>query len=180
MPSLPTRPGRLVLATAAALLLCTACAPALDWREVRPDGTRLVGLLPCKPTAQERRVTLAGSPVQLGLLACAADGQTWGLAWADVTDPARVASALDELARSAAANVGASGVREQPAQVPGATPQTGSRRLVLQGKGGSGQPVELRAQVFSHGTQVFQATALGPQLGAEAIDTFFGGLRVTP
>ncbi len=176
---LPLRDGTVPAAVTAALLT-TACAPALDWRDVRPEGTRLVGLLPCKPTAQERRVTLAGTPVQLGLLACAADGQTWGLAWADVSDPARIGPALDDLARSAAANVGASAVQEQPAQVPGATPQAGSRRLVLQGKGGSGQPVELRAQVFSHGTQVFQATALGASLKPEAVDTFFGGLRISP
>jgi len=36
-----------VLMTAMALL--AACSPTLNWREVRPEGTRLALLLPCKP-----------------------------------------------------------------------------------------------------------------------------------
>ena len=66
------------------------CAPVLDWREVRPAGSGVSLLFPCKPDSQSRLVRLAGMQVRLVLLACAAGGSTWGLAHADVVDPASV------------------------------------------------------------------------------------------
>ena len=56
----------------------------------------------------------------------------------------------------------------------------GSQRLLLQGKLPDGTRVTLHAAVFSHGTQVFQASVLGGQVSAEAADMFFDALRVQP
>jgi hypothetical protein len=166
----------------AATLALAGCAPALDWREVRVDGGAASGLLPCKPTVQERKVELAGRTVAMGLQACSAAGQTWALAQADVGDPAQVAAALDELVRSAAANIGAAADASAgpAAPVPGATPNPRARRVALAGRGAGGAPVRMELQVFTLGTRVFQATALGPALDREALDTFFGGLRAHP
>lgn len=174
----PIRSPRLPLA--GLVLALAGCAPALDWRDVRVEGGGATGLLPCKPTVQERKVLLAGRTVAMGLQACSAGGQTWALAQADVGDPAQVAGALDELLRSAAANIGTSADEGRVVPVPGATPNPRARRISLGGKGAGGAPVRMEVQVFTHGTQVFQATALGPALDADALDTFFGGLRVQP
>jgi hypothetical protein len=163
-----------------AALLLAACAPALDWRDVRPEGSGMTLLMPCKPTAQQRRLPLAGAAVSLSLHACSADGQTWGVAHADVEDPARVASALAELRASAAANVAAQGVERLPLQVPGATPQPVSERVRLEGRLPDGRPVQVQVAVFAQGTRVFQVTALGERLPAEAADTFFGSIRFAP
>ena len=164
------------------------CAPTLDWREVRPPASQLLLLFPCKPSAQQRQVQLAGQPVQLTLHACSAGGQTWGLAMADVADPARVAPALAALSAAAAVNIGvappAAAPSAAPAAVPfavrGATPNSGSQRILLQGKLPDGKPVTLHTAVFTHGTQVFQASVLGEPLVAETADTFFDALRVQP
>ena len=172
------------------------CTPTLDWREVRPPGSQLLSLFPCKPSAQQRQVPLAGKPVLLTLHACVAGGQTWGLAMADVVDPARVAPALVAFSVSAAANIGAAppGVAPfaaslvTPIAVPGAvpfavrgaTPHPDSQRLFLQGKLPDGTRVTMHAALFSHGTQVFRASVLGAQVSAEAADTFFDALRVQP
>ena len=164
----------------AAALLLAACAPALDWREVRPEGSHMTLLMPCKSTAQQRQLPLAGAAVRLSLQACSADGQTWGVAHADVEDPARVAVALAELRASAAANVAAGAVEPLPLQVPGATPQPASERLSFAGRLPDGRPVQVQLAVFAHGTRVFQATALGERLPAEAADTFFGSIRFLP
>jgi hypothetical protein len=164
----------------AAALLLAACAPALDWREVRPEGSRVVLLMPCKPTAQQRQLPLAGAAVRLSLHACRADGQTWGIAHADVEDPARVAAALAELRASTAANVAAEGVQRLPLEVPGATPQPGSERVRFDGRLPDGRPVQAQVAVFAHGTHVFQVTALGERLPDEAADTFFGSIRLAP
>ncbi len=136
-------------------------------------------LFPCKPQLHERRVTLAGGSLKLSLMACEAGGQTWGLAGADLGDPARLAAALDELAAAAGANV-AAGARAASAPVPGATPHAGNRRLRLDGRRPDGQAVQMQVAVFAHGTRVYQATALGDRLPDELADTFFGSLRVEP
>jgi hypothetical protein len=163
-----------------ASLLLVACAPALDWRDVRPDGSSLTLLMPCKPTAQERRLPLAGVTVRLSLHACSADGQTWGIAHADVEDPARVEAALTELRTAAAANIAAGPAERLPLQVPGATPQPAGERVRFDGQLPDGRAVQAQLAVFAQGTRVFQATALGERLSGEAAETFFGSIRLTP
>ena len=75
----------------------SACAPALDWREVRVGAADSVALFPCKAASHARVIALAGQQVKLTLHACQAGEATWGLAWADVGDPARVGAALQGL-----------------------------------------------------------------------------------
>jgi hypothetical protein len=156
------------------------CAPELDWREVRPAGQAVQALFPCKPVAQERRVLLAGQPVPLTLHACASGGQTWGLASADLGDPALVARALTELAAAAALNIGAKASDRAPLQVPGATPHAASQLTTLQGTLPDGKRVQMQLALFSHGTRVYQATVLGEQVPPEAAQTFLGALRIAP
>jgi hypothetical protein len=158
-----------------------ACAPALDWRDVRPAGSAALLLLPCRPVAQQRPLMLAGHPVQMHLQACSAGGQTWGLAYADVNDPARLGPALTELQAAAAANIGASLPAAAAAlQVPGSTPHAGSARVKLTGRMPDGAAVQMQVAVFCRGTVAFQATALGPHLDGEAAETFFASIRFAP
>ena len=154
-----------------------ACAPALDWRDVRPAGSRLQLLFPCKPTAQERRVALAGPPVALALHACTAGGMTWGLSHVDVVNAGRVAPALAELRAAAAANLGATAGPLLPLPVTGATPNAASGHMRLVGRLPDGTAVQMQVLLFAHGTQVFQATVLGLPLPEEAAENFFASIR---
>ena len=62
-----------------------ACSPALDWREVHPDGSAGLGaLFPCKPTSHARMLSLAGAETRTTLVACSSGGATWAVAFADV------------------------------------------------------------------------------------------------
>jgi hypothetical protein len=162
---------------AALALLLGGCSPALDWRDVRPEGGGLSLQFPCRPVAQERRLWLAGASVKLVLQACSAGGQTWGLGVADVADPARVAQALLALRAAAAANLGALDATELPLGVPGATPSTASARLRLKGRLPDGAGVQMEFAVFAIGTRVFQASVVGPSVGEEAAENFFASLR---
>lgn len=166
---------RAVLAACAGLLACT---PALDWRDTRPESSALQLQFPCRPTVQRRDVPLAGVRVNLALHACAAGGQTWGLAVADVVEPARVGPALAELAASAAANLHAAAGQPMALKVPGATPNEASTRLRLQGRLPDGRAVQMQLAVFAWGTQVFQATVLGESLPEDAAENFFASLRL--
>lgn len=161
----------------AGALALGACAPALDWREIRPSGAGIVAMLPCKPSTFERQVQLAGRKVQLGLHACTAGSATWALAWADVGDPAVVTEALRELQSSARANVGAQPGRSLPLAPPGATPNPAMAREAITGRLPDGKAVEEQVGVFTRGTHVFQATVVAPRIDGEAADTFFAALR---
>ncbi len=168
------------LALVTGLAGLAACAPALDWRDIRPEGSGLQLQFPCRPTTQRRDVPMAGQRVNLALHACAAGGQTWGLAVADVGDPARVGPALAELAEAAAVNLGAPAGQAMALKVPGATPNPASTRLRLQGRLPDGRAVQMQVAVFARGTQVFQATVLSETVTNEAADTFFDALRLAP
>lgn len=159
--------------------LLPACSPALDWREVRPEGSTAVALFPCKPKSQSRLATLAGAPVRMTLLSCEAEGATFALAHADVADPARIGTALEEMAAALAANLQASEQRSAPAAVPGMTPVPAARRLEMGGRFPDGAPAQESVALFAHGTRVYQAAVLGARPGAAA-PVFLDSLRVQP
>jgi hypothetical protein len=164
----------LALAYAAA-----ACTPTLDWRELRIDGTMLLALFPCKPSGHARNLALAGVTVEMTLTACSTGGATYAVSFADVGQPALVGKALDELAAAAARNIDAKGApTSAPLQIEGMTPNPRAARWAIAGRRGDDQRVEEQVAVFSHGTQVFQATMVGAKLDSEAIDMFFGALRL--
>jgi hypothetical protein len=172
------KPSASVSALVGALML--ACAPALDWRELRPEGSGIALLFPCKPDSHARQVRLGPDLVRLELHACMAAGSTWALAFADVGDPARVGPALVELRDAAARNLGASQTQTLPLEVKGATPNPASQRLQWQGRMPDGRAVTEQVAVWAHGTRVFQATVVGARLDAEAADGFFASLRFAP
>lgn len=165
------------------LLLVTAgCAPALDWRDVRPAGSGLTLQMPCRPSPpQQRAVPLAGPAVGLTLEACTAAGQTFGIVWADVADPARVGPALMALRAAAAANVAADAALALPAPepflLPGATPNAGNGRMRLAGRLPDGAAVQMQLVVFARGTRVYQASVLGAAVTDEAAENYFGSMR---
>lgn len=157
-----------------------ACTPALDWREVRPAGSGITLLFPCKPDSHARQVQLGPNSVRLELHACTAAATTWALAFADIGDPARVGPALVELRSAAARNLAASAPQTLDLKVEGATPNPASQRVQLQGRMPDGRAVTEQIAVFTKGTRVFQAIAVGEKLDAEAVDNFFGSLRLVP
>lgn len=173
-------PRALKSAAISACVALLACSPAMDWREVRPSGTRLLAMFPCKAVASQRSVQLARRAVVLSLHACAAGDRTWGIAHADVLDPSLLRAAMKELLAAASANIGAQSPQVQPLQVPGATPHEASSRALLTGSRPDGQPVEMALAVFADGTRVFQATLLGRRATGDDAVSFFASLRIAP
>jgi len=166
-----------ILALACATMACT---PTLDWRDVRPVGAGLLALFPCKPAVEARRLALAGIAVEMTLYACTAGGSTFAVGFADVGEPHRVDPALAQLWAAAARNIGSSASHAVvPLKVEGMTPQPQAGRKAFAGRLGDGQSVEEQVAVFARGTRVFQATMVGPKLDVEAVETFFGALRLS-
>jgi hypothetical protein len=153
------------------------CAPALEWRDVRLPDTALVAQLPCRPGRFGREVRIAGRPLQLFMLSCEAGGVTYGVATAEVGDPAQVPAVLDELAGAAVSSLRASEPRFAPYTLDGATPFAGNVSARLRGVRPDGQAVEESIRVFARGTRVFQASAIGEALPAAGVHPFEAGLR---
>ncbi len=162
--------------------LCLAgCSPELNWREVRPQGTALLVLLPCKPSHLSKPLSLAQAQVVFGMEVCDAGGVTWALAHAQINDPGRIGTALVQLREAAKANVEAVQMTSVPVNVPGMTPSGDAVRLAMQGSRvdrAGRSPVRQEVVLFAHGTIVFQATALGERLDEVALDAFFSSLRL--
>jgi len=156
-----------------------ACSPALNWREVRPEGSDAVALFPCKPDRFARAVPLAGSRVEMQLASCAVEGVTYGLSHASVAQPAQVKWALEEMQAAAAKNIGAGPATPAPLSISGMTPHPLAQRWALQGHGPDGKPVHEQVAVFTRGLRVYQATIVGPNIDAEAAETFFSGIKLS-
>lgn len=162
------------------LIACSlvACAPALNWRDVRPDGSGVVALFPCKPDRFARTVTLAGTAVQMVLVSCAADGATYALSHADIVDPIKASAVLSELRAAAARNLGGVPQRAVPMVVPGMTPNALAERLTMEGHRADGHVVREQAAFFVRGARVYQASIVGERIDGDAADTFFSGLKL--
>lgn len=169
-------PIRLV-ALASALV---ACAPSVDWRELRPESFQLAVALPCRPSSSARALVLAGQAVQMTMLACSEHGMTFAIGSADVSDPARVGAALAALPAAIAAKLRGRVASDAAARVVGMTPQPEARQVRLVGQRPDGVPALAEVAVFAYGTRVYQAAVLGERLDADLTRTFFASLRVAP
>lgn len=173
IPVLP-RPAALLLVLGA----FAACSPTLDWREVRPEGSGLLALFPCKPTVETRTVVLEGLAVRLSMQACQAGGSTYAVATGEIGDPVRAAPVLNALLAAQAGNLSASVSARQGFHVSGSTPQAPSFRVTLSGRLPDGSAVFQEAAFFTRGTRVFQAMMRGPRRDPEASATFFESFKL--
>jgi hypothetical protein len=182
MHSEPTASGRQRTLTRTipglvALTQLWACTPTFDWRSVPLPDTQLVTELPCKPSRFQRDVVVAGVTLKLFMLSCETGGVTYGVATADVGDPARIDAVLVALHDSAAAAVRSADSRAGAFNIHGATPFSGNSSAHLHGQRPDGETVDESVRVFARGTRVFQASAVGASLPEAALKPFEDGLR---
>lgn len=179
-----------LLAIAASL---TACNPTFNWRDVRPEGTALSLLMPCKPDKAEKKVPLGDAPVALRLLGCDAGGATFAVAVAEVGNASKVAGVLTQWQSGTLANMKASptgqplsqrqGISDQggteilPLKLPGAALQPPAVLIKATGQRADGTAVNGQAAYFVQGAQVFQAVIYATEIRPEVAETFFSSLK---
>ncbi len=160
------------------VLMLQACSPSLNWRDVRPEGTGLALLLPCKPDKAQRTVPLGGSATKLNMLGCDAGGATFAVASADIGDAAKVADVLVQWQKLTLANMKAApGVQVVPLKVAGSSPLPPAVLVRAQGQRADGQAVSGQAAYFAKGTQVFQVVMYAGNAAPEAGETFFSSIK---
>ena len=160
-------------------LALAACSPALNWREVRPQNTRLSLLLPCKPDKAQKVVPLGGQPTLLSMLGCDADGATFAVAVADLSDASQAASVLAQWQSLTLANMKASPAAGQSLalKIPGALDGAPASRVAAQGQRADGAAVAGQAAYFAQGSQLFQVVMYAPRIAPETADIFFSSLK---
>lgn len=170
------------LPTAAWVVLLSAglgaCAPPLDWRDVRAAGSGVEAQFPCKPDRHARTVPIAGQSLRMEMLVCSADGLTFGLSFVDVAGLDAVGPVLDALRSVTVANLGAREPAIREARVPGMTPNPKSVRMSLTGRLPDGTAVRQHSLIFTRGLRVYQASVVGANPPSEATDSFFAALRL--
>ncbi len=157
----------------------SACSPALDWRTVHPQGSGVEMLFPCRPDHHVRTVRLVGVEAQMAMDACDAAGATFSLAFVDAPDAARRSALLEQLRRTAIANI--EGTSTAIAlRVPGAASDPQGARLRIDGRLADRRQVVEHVAFFVKGSRVYQASAIGGALSADAVDFFFTSIKVAP
>lgn len=162
----------------AAMMVLSACSPSLNWREVRPEGTRLALLLPCKPDKAQKTVPLGGPTTTLSMLGCDAGGATFAVAVADLGDAAKATPVLAQWQSLTLANMKAGAAPQVlPLKLPGAAVLPPASLVKAEGQGPDGKPVSGQAAYFAQGSQVFQVVMYSPRIAPEAAETFFSSLK---
>jgi len=162
-----------------ALLALAACSPAFNWREVRPENTRLHLLFPCKPDKAQKVVPLGGQATTLSMLGCDAGGATFAVAVADLGDAAQAAPVLALWQNLTLANMKAApGTRQLLSpKISGASAAVPVSVVLAQGQRADGTAVSGQAAYFAQGSQVFQVVMYAPQIAPEVAETFFSSLK---
>ncbi len=161
-----------------AIVLLSGCGPALNWRDVAIDGTALVALFPCKPDDAARTVPLAGVQQTVTMRSCHADGASFSLAHARLTDPTQAASAMLQWREATLAGLGPvpAAIVLQP---PPDSPTLPGMLALRASRDPSREPAQsLQGLWFARGSDVFVALVFAPKLAPEATEPFFAGLRL--
>lgn len=167
----------------AAALLLAACSPALNWRSVPLEGAALTATLPCKPDHATRAVEMAGAPVELAMAGCEADGATFAISHAALSDPALADTALAHWRAAVLARVGDANVLSAQAfTAPGTLPLPSAVRLVAQGRREDGRTVTVQGVWFARavGPQVrlYHAVVYSDKPRPEVAEALFAGLNL--
>ena len=187
--------GRATVAAALVALTAfgtVACSPTFDWRTVRPEGTAVESLWPCRPAVERRNVPLAGAERPMALHACATGGVRFALAVVSVDDAAQVEGVARALRRATVVNLAAAGPAPsdatsasappvaRPWSVRGSTPNAASDRVDVRGRGADGRPIAAELGTFVNGTTVLQAIAVGETVPPDVAETFLAAFAVAP
>ena len=173
------------LTLAASLLFLTGCSPALNWRNVPVADAALTITLPCKPDQANRKIELAGVPVELFMVGCDADGATFAVSHVALDDPSTAGAALAHWRAAALAQLGpaaAASAVDTPYAPAGVLPLAQSVRTVATGQRADGTAVTLQAVWFARVAgpklRLYHAVVYTAKPRPAVAEAFFAGLSL--
>ncbi|GAA4351248.1 hypothetical protein GCM10023165_39310 [Variovorax defluvii] len=161
--------------------LLAACSPVFNWREVPIADDGLVALLPCKPDRATRSLPLgAGATIAVDMTGCDAGGATFAVAHVSAHNGEEAERWMRAWRAATRSQLADRPIAEVPATVPRAAASPAPLRLDVQAA--EGRPAQAHmlwfAQEGAGKMALYQATVLGRPESAEALTTFFEGLRL--
>lgn len=156
----------------------SACAPALNWRDVRLEGTSLVGLLPCKPDHGARVLPTGAKPVTITMMGCDANGATFTLAHVAVQDATEAVTVQALWQAATLSTLRGQTLSALPFPLKGSSTSPAAVQVKATGVRPDGKPVSLQAVWFATAGQVFQVAMYADQAQPEVAETYFSGLRL--
>lgn len=170
---------------APALALASAlagCSPTFNWREVPIGNEGVVALLPCKPDRATRALPLGVDAVTVDMAGCETGGATFAVAHAVAGSPAQAEGWIRAWRAATRSQLAGAPTTETAAVLPRAANAPAPVRLdTPEAEGGaSAKPLHVLwfAQQRPDGVALYQATVIGKPSSADALPTFFEGLRV--
>lgn len=156
----------------------SACSPALNWRDVRPEGTSLVGLLPCKPDHGARVLPMGAKPVTITMMGCDANGATFTLAHVAVQDAGEAATVLTQWQAATLKTLRGQTLSATPFSLKGSSVQPPAVQVKAVGSRPDGQSVHLHAVWFAAPGYVFQVALYADKAQPDVAEAYFSGLRL--
>lgn len=162
-------------------LLCMACTPSHDWREVQGEDGSYLAWMPAKSMTQSRPVTLADKEVAMTMTAARVDHVTYAISSARLPDPTQASAVLQQLKTALVSNINGHIVQETALQ-----PGPNGSRMTLEATGAmpgvkKGKvPLVLVAHLIAHQKHIYQLVVVGPEteIEREQIATFLTGFRL--
>lgn len=150
--------------------MLAACSPELNWREVHASDGAYTVLMPAKPAALSRKLTLGAIQTEMTLRGAEAGDVSYVIGYATLDSPAQAQQALQAMQAGMLRNIGAA-THEARTVLVDKLPMT---ELIAGGKSPAGQPLTLHARFATRGARAYQAVVLGPaaKFNAEAAQTF--------
>ena len=162
--------------------LLAACTPAYDWRTIMNNDNGYTVDLPAKPTTDERKIDIGGTPMDMSMQIAEADGAVFavGTVMLPSDDPQVQRTALDFLRSGLAHNLGTAPnahATEIPLAAGGEVP---GLEMTFSGKAGPKQETRtMHARLVAKGRHVYQAAVIASkEPPPEQIEQFFGSFKL--
>ncbi|MDM0026793.1 hypothetical protein [Variovorax saccharolyticus] len=176
-----TRPRLAALALAVASVLA-GCSPTFNWREVPIGKDGVVALLPCKPDRATRALPLGAEAVTVDMAGCETGGATFAVAHAVAGSPLQAEGWIRAWRAATRSQLAGAPATEAAAVLPRAAATPAPVRLDTPEAEGAAATKALHVLWFAQqrpdGVSLYQATVIGKPSSADALPTFFEGLRV--
>jgi hypothetical protein len=162
--------------------LLAACTPTYDWRTIMNNDNGYTVDLPAKPTTDERKIDIGGTPMDMSMQIAEADGAVFavGTVMLPSDDPQVQRTALDFLRSGLAHNLGTAPnahATEIPLAAGGEVP---GLEMTFSGKAGPKQETRtMHARLVAKGRHVYQAAVIASkEPPPEQIEQFFGSFKL--
>jgi hypothetical protein len=189
---LSARASRLVLdpvlklaGAAMCCILLSACSPEYDWREVKPEGSGLMAMMPARPASMTQPVNLNGISADMTLHGARVRDVAFTVGSARLPDalPERREHAVAAMRTAMVRNIGGTEQSSRPVSITvvnaAGVAQGTIAGVEVQANGKMRDTeVVLLARFAADGDRAWQAVVLGPRPDREQAALFLESLRV--